>query len=147
MKIPDVNGAEPVSSRMLGVQGYLVGRMRDEPTRLCPLKFDAIHRHSSRARRPVQLCVDRKRVWAGRMLEDDVRRPGLPDQIDARRDAIHMQRYDVIARIYPLVCCIALDLALPRRDDSEIAARTTGALVIACAQSISESGFGRAAII
>ena len=147
MKIPDVDGAEPVSSRMLGVKCNLIEGMRDEATRLSPLKFDAVHRHLCRARQPVKLSVDRKRVWAGRMLEDDVRRPGLPDQIDARRDAIHMQRYDVIARIYPLVCCIALDLALPRRDDSEIAARTTGALVIACAQSISESGFRRAAII
>ena len=65
------------------------------------------------------------------MLEDDVRRPGLPDQIDARRDAIHMQRNDVITRIDPLVCCIALDLALPRRDDSEVATRPAGALVVA----------------
>ena len=81
------------------------------------------------------------------MLEDDVRRPGLPDQIDASCDAIHMQRNDVIARIDPLVCCIGPDAARPRRYNSEIAARTTGALVIACAQSISESGFRRAAII
>ena len=147
MKIPDVDGAEPVSSRMLGVQGYLVGRMRDEPTRLCPLKFDAIHRHSSRARRPVQLCVDRKRVWAGRMLEDDGRRPGLPDQIDARRDAIHMQRYDVIARIYPLVCIVRGNVALPRRDYPEIAPGTTGTLVVACAQINQRVGFRRAVII
>ena len=81
------------------------------------------------------------------MLEDDVEGPGLPYQFESCCDSIHVQRNDVIARIYPLVCCIALDLALPRRDDSEIATGTTGALVIACAQSISESGFGRAAII
>ena len=67
------------------------------------------------------------------MLEYDVQRPGLPDQVESIWDTIHMQRNDVIARIYPLVCCIALDFALPCRDDSEIAARTTGALVIACA--------------
>ena len=140
MEVPDVDGAEPVPSRVLGVQCKLVERMRDEPTRLLAFEFDAVHRHARRARAPVELSVDRKRVGAGRMLEDDVRRPGLPDQIDARRDAIHMQRNDVIARIYPLVCCIARHLALSRRDDSEIAPRTTGALVIACAQIISESG-------
>ena len=53
MKIPDVDGAEPVPSRMLGVKRELIERMRDEPTRLCPLKFDAVHRHARRARAPI----------------------------------------------------------------------------------------------
>ena len=74
------------------------------------------------------------------MLQYDVEGPGLPDQIDASRDAIHMQRNDVIARIYPLVCCIGPDAARLRRDYSEIAPGTTGTLVVACAQIISESG-------
>ena len=82
------------------------------------------------------------------MLEDDVEGPGLPDQFEARRDPIHMQRNDVIARIHLLVR-IAPDgrVALPRGYDPEIAPGTTGTLVIACAQSISELGFRRAAII
>ena len=33
LEVPDVDGAEPVPSRMLGVKSYLVERMRDEATR------------------------------------------------------------------------------------------------------------------
>ena len=67
------------------------------------------------------------------MLQYDVEGPGLPYQIDARRDTIHVQRNNVVARIYPLVC-IAPDAARPSGDVSEIAPGTTGTLVVACAQ-------------
>ena len=53
LEVPDVDGAEPVPSRMLGVQGDLVERMRDEPTRLSAFEHDAVHRHLRRARAPV----------------------------------------------------------------------------------------------
>ena len=122
-------------------KGYLVEGMRDEPTRLSALEFDAVHRHAAVPVLQFSLAST-KNVWfddddglafcTGACLSDDVQRPGLPDQLNARRDPIHMQRNDVIARIHPLVSIAPDAVALPRRDDSETAPGTTGALACVC---------------